>query len=80
MVQVTITLGDPQGYIADLTKRMKKLGVSQAALAREMKPPVTPSQATRWFTKNPNRRVIPEVMTIARIEDAMMRFQRRGNR
>lgn len=75
MVMVTINLGP--GYIEDLVKRMKKHGISQAELARTMKPPVLPSQATRWFTKNPNRRVMPEMATVQRIEEAMYRLQRR---
>lgn len=76
MVLVTLQLGP--GYIDDLVKRMKRFGISQAALAREMKPPVTPSQATRWFTKNPGRKVMPELTTVQRIEEAMVRLQRRG--
>ena len=78
MVMVTINL--KEGYIEDLTKRMKRHGISQAALAREMKPPVTPSQATRWFTKNPARRVTPEMTTVYRIEEAMDRLQKRKAR
>jgi hypothetical protein len=78
MVMVTITA--KEDYIEGLTKRMKRIGVSQAALAREMKPPVTPSQATRWFTKNPARKVTPELATIVRIEEAMERLQKRKAR
>lgn len=74
---VMVTLSTNADYIGDLVKRMKKHGISQAALAREMKPPVTPSQATRWFTKNPNRRVTPEVPTMLRIEEAMERLVNR---
>lgn len=78
MVQVTLNLSS--GYIEDLTKRMKKYGISQAELARNMNPPVAPSQATRWFTKNPKRRVMPELSTVQRIEEAMLRLQRRQAR
>lgn len=78
MVMVTINLGP--GYIEDLTKRMKKYGISQALLARTMVPPVLPSQATRWFTKNPKRKVTPEMTTVQRIEEAMSRLQRRRDR
>lgn len=75
MVKVLLQLD--RGYVDDLVKRMKASGISQAALAREMKPPVTPSQATRWFTTNPARRVNPELATVQRIEEAMLRLQRR---
>jgi len=77
---VMVTINPKEGYIEDLTKRMKRFGISQAALAREMKPPVTPSQATRWFTKNPGRRVSPELPTMVRIEEAMERLQKRKAR
>jgi predicted transcriptional regulator len=75
MVLVTLQLGP--GYVEDLSKRMKKIGISQAALGGAMVPPASPSQVTRWFTKNPKRRVAPELATVHRIEEAMLRLQRR---
>lgn len=74
---VKVLLQFDTDYIEDLVKRMKKFQISQAALAKEMKPPVSPSQATRWFTKNPNRRVMPELATVQRIEEAMVRLTAR---
>jgi hypothetical protein len=75
MVLVTLQLGP--GYIDDLSKRMRKAGISQARLGAAMSPPAAPSQVTRWFTKNPARRVAPELATVQRIEEAMLRLQRR---
>lgn len=75
MVQVRLDLSED--YIEELRKRMQKRGISQAALAREMRPPVSPSEATRWFTKNKERRVSPQLATVRRIEEAMERLQRR---
>ena len=77
---VMVTINFKEEYIEDLKKRMARHQISQAALAREMKPPVTASQATRWFTKNPNRRVSPELDTVRRIEEAMERLQKRKAR
>jgi transcriptional regulator with XRE-family HTH domain len=73
MAVVTIQLGS--GYVEDLAKRMKKHKISQAALARELG--LGPSQVTRWFTKNPARKVTPQLSTAERIEEAMLRLQRR---
>jgi predicted transcriptional regulator len=76
MVQVILRLG--QDYIDDLVKRMKRLGVSQNALAREMG--ASPSQVSRWFTPNPERKVSPEWATMKRIEEAMARLDARKRR
>lgn len=72
MVQVTLQLN--KSYTEELAKRLKKLGVSQAALAREMGASAT--QVTRWFTKNEKRRVMPELETVRRIEQAMARLEK----
>ena len=76
MVKVTFHAGE--GYIPDLVSRMKKAGISQAGLAREMG--VSPTQASRWFTTNPDRRVSPELATIEKIEEAMIRLLARKRR
>lgn len=76
MVKVTLVLGE--GYIPDLVARMKKAGISQNALARELG--AQPSQVSRWFTKNPERKVSPELATVERIEEAMVRLVARKRR
>jgi hypothetical protein len=58
-----------EDYLGQLTRRMKEHGISQNALAREMG--INPSQASRWFTSNTARRVMPELSTIQRIEKAL---------
>lgn len=74
----TVTIQTGKGYIPDLMARMKKWGISQNALAREMG--INPSQASRWFTKNPDRQVTPELNTVQRIEEAMARMIRKAQR
>lgn len=76
MATVTLQLG--KGYIPDLKSRMKKYGISQNALAREMN--INPSQASRWFTTNPDRQVTPELNTVQRIEEAMAALIKRRKR
>jgi hypothetical protein len=76
MVRVTLVLGE--GYMPDLIKRMKREGISQNALAREMG--ANPSQVSRWFTTNPDRKVLPELTTVDRIEEAMVRLIARKRR
>ena len=76
MATVTLQLG--KGYIPDLKSRMKKHGISQNALAREME--INPSQASRWFTPNEKRSVMPELATVQKIEEAMDRLVRRRQR
>lgn len=76
MATVTLQLG--KGYIADLKTRMKRFKISQNALAREMG--INPSQASRWFTTNPDRQVSPELATVERIETAMAVLVRRRQR
>jgi len=76
MVKVTIVAGE--GYIPDLLKRMRQDGISQNALAREMG--ASPSQVSRWFTSNPDRKVSPELGTIERIEEAMIKLSARNRR
>lgn len=76
MATVTYTTG--KGYIPDLKARMKKWQISQNALAREME--INPSQASRWFTTNPDRQVTPELKTVELIEEAMAKLIRRRQR
>jgi transcriptional regulator with XRE-family HTH domain len=54
---------------------MKHHGASQNALAKEMG--VSPTYVSRWFTRNVKRRVIPELATVQRIEEAMGRLSGR---
>jgi transcriptional regulator with XRE-family HTH domain len=74
----TVTIKTGTGYIPDLKARMKKHNISQNALALEMG--VSPSQASRWFTDNDKRRVLPELVTVERIEEAMTKLVRRRQR
>lgn len=76
MATVTLNLG--KGYIPDLKARMRKYGISQNGLAREMG--INPSQASRWFTDNPDRQVTPELNTVQKIEEAMARLIKRRQR
>lgn len=62
-------------YIADVERRMKKDKISQNMLAREMGKAVT--QVNRWFTKNPERKVRPNMETAQEIEEALLRIKRR---
>lgn len=73
MVQVTFNAGK---YIEELSKRMARDGVSQAALAREMG--ISATQATRWFTTNEKRRRNPSLATVERIELAMRKLTKKA--
>lgn len=77
MVKVTFNTGR---YIEELAKRMVKVGLSQAQLGREMDPPVSPTQVTRWFTENEDRRRQPSLQTIERVEVVMAKYERRAAR
>lgn len=74
MVEITFNAGR---YIAELAKRMERAGVSQGELGRAMEPPVSPTQVTRWFTENPDRRRQPSLATLERIEVAMAKLEKR---
>jgi hypothetical protein len=74
MVKVTFSTGK---YVSELEARMSKAGISQAELGRAMTPPVSPTQVTRWFTKNEDRRRTPSLETIERIEAAMAKLTKR---
>lgn len=77
-VEVVLRLRRGSGYVPDLIRRMKKNRVSQNALAREMGR--NPSQVSRWFTPNEERRVTPDLDTVVEIEQALHRLIARGNR
>lgn len=72
---VEIKLHSSREYIADLKRRLDKYGISQNALARELQK--NPTQVSRWFTDNPDRRVVPEVDTMVKIEEAVERLRKR---
>lgn len=74
MVQVTFNAGK---YITELAKRMERAHISQAELGRAMEPAVSPTQVTRWFTDNPDRRRQPSLSTLERIEVAMAKLEKR---
>lgn len=76
---VMVKLEFKHSYIEDLRVRMKKEKppISQAELGREMRPPASASEVTRWFTKNEARRISPQLATVQRIEEAMVRLQNR---
>jgi predicted transcriptional regulator len=79
MVEVRLQLKDGgAGYIEGLLKRMNKYRISQNAIARELGK--DPSQVSRWFTTNPDRRVEPELKTVAMIEEAMLKLVARRTR
>jgi hypothetical protein len=79
MVEVRLQLKDGgAGYIAGLLTRMNKHKISQNALARELGK--DPSQVSRWFTPNPDRRVVPGLETVVEIEEAMTKLVARALR
>jgi hypothetical protein len=71
---ITVTFDTEAGYIEDLARRMRENGISQNKLAAAMRPPVSPTQASRWFTDNPERRVAPTLETVEWIERALRRL------
>lgn len=75
MVYVMLQLG--KNYISDVSKRMDKAKppISQNELARELD--MDPSQVSRWFTKNEKRKVVPQMETAEKIENAMRRLEGR---
>jgi transcriptional regulator with XRE-family HTH domain len=75
---VDIILRGSKEYITDLKGRLEKYKISQNALAREMQK--NPTQVSRWFTDNPERRVVPELDTITAIEAAVERLRKRKAR
>lgn len=81
-MEVNVTLSTNKDYADDLRKRMAKADppISQNELAGELKPPRSPTQVSRWFTKNPARRVVPEMKTVLEIEQAMKRLEARRAR
>lgn len=75
---VEIILRGSREYITDLKGRLEKYKISQNALAREMGK--NPTQVSRWFTDNPERRVVPELDTIQAIEAAVEKLRKRKAR
>lgn len=65
-------------FMEEISKLMNKNKISQAALAAEMG--ITPSQVTRWFTKNPERRISPSMKSAGAIETALAKLIARRNR
>lgn len=72
---VEIILRGSTEYIEDLSRRMDRAKISQNALAKELGK--SPTQVSRWFTKNPDRRVKPELDTIQEIEKAFEKLRKR---
>jgi transcriptional regulator with XRE-family HTH domain len=66
-----------EDYIVQLKRRMGEAGISQNALARELK--LTASQVSRWFTHG-ERRVDMLVPTALMIERALLSIQRKMDR
>ena len=66
---------DPALYLTRLNDRMEHGKISQNSLAKEMR--LTPSQVSRWFTSNLKRRVMPNMLTMQKIEDALRRLESR---
>lgn len=75
MVEVVLKLRKGSEYIPDLMRRMRRESISQNALAREMDR--NPSQVSRWFTPNIERRVSPDLDTVIEIEEAFNRLVRK---
>lgn len=72
MVYVSIQVG--KGYVAGLERRMKQYRIGKGELARMMRPPLDRSQLSRYFTKRDDRRVVPTMAMVERIEEAMRRL------
>lgn len=58
-------------YFRELDARLKALGITHAAFAREMG--ISPVQAARWFNKPQN----PEMNTLMKIEQAVKTMRKR---
>jgi hypothetical protein len=77
-MDVSIKLYASPKWADELKKRMRRVGLSQAQLGREMDPPRDATQVTRWFTKNEARRVQPELTTAIEMERVVEKYERRA--
>lgn len=68
---IVVTLHIGEGYIKELVRRLKKLGISHRKVALEMG--IDPSQFSRWTTG----RVAPRMNTVEEIEAAVARISKR---
>jgi Helix-turn-helix. len=71
-MEVNVTLSTTKEYADELKRRMDKDGISQNELAAAMGK--SPTQVSRWFTKNPKRRVNPSLDMVRDIEATMKRL------
>ena len=71
-MEVNVTLSTTKEYADDLKRRMDKEGISQNELAAAMGKSAT--QVSRWFTKNPKRRVNPSLDMVRDIEATFKRL------
>ena len=60
------------GFMDYVSGRMDDARISQNELARELD--MDPSQVSRWFTTNPERKVSPNLATATKIEEALNRL------
>jgi transcriptional regulator with XRE-family HTH domain len=60
------------GFMDYVSGRMDEAHISQNELARALD--MDPSQVSRWFTTNPERKVSPNLATATKIEDALNRL------
>jgi hypothetical protein len=79
-MDVSIKMYASPKWADELKKRMRKVGLSQAQLGREMDPPRDATQVTRWFTKNEARRVQPELTTAIAMERVVEKHEKRAAR
>ena len=70
MPRVNINVGGRKEYTEDLKKRLKKYGISQNRLAKQMG--VAPSVLSRWF----NSDIDPSMSSVTRIESALVELVR----
>lgn len=71
-MEVNVTLSTNKEYADDLKRRLDKEGISQNELAAAMGK--SPTQVSRWFTKNPKRRVNPSLEMVRDIEATLQRL------
>ena len=71
-MEVNVTLSTNKEYAEDLKRRMEKEGISQNELAAALGK--SPTQVSRWFTKNPKRRVNPSLEMVRDIETTFKRL------
>lgn len=75
---INISLNPGEDYAGNLERRLEEYGISKAELARELQ--VTPPELSRYFSKDPERRVQPRADTVVQIETAVLAIRRKLRR